>query len=215
MAIETRVVRFDARADPPRHPPRAEPRRARSTSSTTASTTSTRSPTRSSRSCPRRGSAIGHGQMAGEELEEAMLRLRHAARPTSWWRPRSSRAAWTSPTSTRSSSTRPTSTAWPTCTSSAAGSAATSTGPMPICCWTPTSRSRPTRSSGSRRSRSSPSWGPASRSPCATWRSAAPATSWAPQQSGPHRGVGYELYCSLLENAVRELKNQPRGRRWR
>ena len=63
--------------------------------------------------------------------------------------------------------------------------------------------------SGSRRSRSSPSWGPASRSPCATWRSAAPATSSAREQSGHIAAVGYELYCQLLENAVRQLKHQP------
>ncbi len=63
-----------------------------------------------------------------------------AARPTSWWRRRSSRAAWTSPTPTPSSSTRPTITAWPTCTSCAAASAVTSTAPTPICCSTANGR---------------------------------------------------------------------------
>src|SRR5207249_10627667 len=29
------------------------------------------------------------------------------------------------------------------------------------------------------------------------------------QQSGHIAAVGYELYCQLLENAVRQLKNQP------
>src|SRR5437764_2364806 len=29
------------------------------------------------------------------------------------------------------------------------------------------------------------------------------------QQSGPIAAVGYEMYCELLENAVRRLKNQP------
>ena len=71
-----------------------------------------------------------------------------AARPTCWWRRRSSRAAWTSPTPTRFSSTRPTTTAWPTCTSCAAAWAVTSTGPTPTCCWTRTSRCRRRRRGG-------------------------------------------------------------------
>ena len=62
---------------------------------------------------------------------------------------------------------------------------------------------RRTPSSGSRRSRSSPTSGPGSRSPCATWRSGARATSSGPEQSGHIESVGYELYCSLLESAVR------------
>ena len=44
-----------------------------------------------------------------------------------------------------------------------------------------------TPSDGSRRSRSSPSSGPGSRSPCATWRSAAPATSSGPSSRGTSR----------------------------
>ena len=69
----------------------------------------------------------------------------------------------------------------------AAGSAATSIGRMPTSCWSRIGRSRPTRSSGSRRSRSSPSWAPGSRSPSATWRSAAPATSSGPSNRATSR----------------------------
>ncbi len=159
---------------------------ARSTSSTTGSTTSGRSPTASGRSSPRRGSRSRTARW-GARLWSGRCSRSSAANSTSSSPPRSSRAAWTSPTSTRSSSTRPTSTAWPTSTSSADASAGTSTAPTPTCSWNRTGRSRPTRSSGSRRSRSSPSWGPGSRSPCATWRSGAPATSSGPSSRGTSR----------------------------
>ncbi len=36
-----------------------------------------------------------------------------------------------------------------------------------------------------------------------------PAICWALQQSGHIAAVGYELYCQLLENAVRHLKHLP------
>ncbi len=175
------------RDDQAGHPPRAEPRRPDLLRPQPGLRHRRASPTGSSRSSPRPGSRIGHGQMGGEAARADDARRSSAASTTSWSRRRSSRAAWTSPTSTRSSSTRPTSTAWPTCTSFAAGSAATSTGPMRTCCSNRTSRSRPTPSSGSRRSRSSPSWAPASRSPCATWRSAAPGNILGRRAVGPHR----------------------------
>ena len=82
--------------------------------------------------------AVVHGQMAERRAGSRRCCGSCAARPTFWWRRRSSRAAWTSPTPTPSSSTRPTTTAWPTCTSCAAASAVTSTGPTPTCCWTAT-----------------------------------------------------------------------------
>ena len=116
------------RDDPPGHPPRAQPRRADLL-----------------RPQPRLRHRVGRRQ---DPVDRPRGPDRHRPRPddrraaraddaglhpaqatTSWSRRRSSRAAWTSPTSTRSSSTRRTSTAWPTCTSSAAGSADTSTGP--------------------------------------------------------------------------------------
>ena len=116
-------------------------------------------------------------------------RFRRIIASTCCWPPRSSKAGSTSPTPTRSSSTRPIVTAWPTCTSCAAASAATSTGPIAICWSTRTSISRPRPPGGCGRSKSSATWAPASPSPCAIWNCAAPATSWAPQQSG-HIAVG-------------------------
>ena len=131
--------------DPPCHPARAEPRRA-GLLRPQPRLRHPRDRRRScSRSCPRRASAIGHGQMARRRAGTGDAGVRPHARPTSWWPRRSSRAAWTSPTPTRSSSTRPTTTAWPTCTSFAAASAATSTAPTPTCCSTATGRSRRTR----------------------------------------------------------------------
>ena len=40
------------------------------------------------------------------------------------------------------------------------------------------------------------------------WKSAAPATSSAPNRSGHIATVGYEMYCQLLEEAVRTLKKE-------
>ena len=49
----------------------------------------------------------------------------------------------------------------------------------------------------------------ASRSPCATSRSAAPATCSATGQSGHIAAVGYDLYCQMVTEAVAELKGEP------
>ena len=59
-----------------------------------------------------------------------------------------------------------------------------------------------TRSSNTARS------APASKSPCATWRSAAPATFSAPQQSGHIVNIGFDLYCALLRQAIAKLKGE-------
>ena len=48
----------------------------------------------------------------------------------------------------------------------------------------------------------------ASRSPCATWRSAARAICSAPEQSGHITAVGFELYCQLLKQSVASLKGE-------
>ena len=52
--------------------------------------------------------------------------------------------------------------------------------------------------------------GPVSRSRCATSRSAAPATSLAPEQSGHVAALGFELYVEMLNEAVAELTGQAR-----
>ena len=49
----------------------------------------------------------------------------------------------------------------------------------------------------------------ASRSPCATSRSAAPATCSASRQSGHIAAVGYDLYCQMVNEAVAEMKGEP------
>ena len=45
--------------------------------------------------------------------------------------------------------------------------------------------------------------------PCATWKSAGAGNLLGTQQSGHIDLVGYELYCQLLEQAARRLKNLP------
>ena len=208
-AIETRIMPIRRRDDQAGDPPRAQPRRPDLLRPQPGLRHPETIADRIQSIVPEARIGIGHGQMGGEALERTMLGLHPPASSTSWSRPRSSRAGSTSPTPTRSSSTRPTSTAWPTCTSSAAGWDGTSTGLLLSAARRRAEPSRRTPPSGSRRSRSSPRWAPASRSPCATWKSAAPATSWAPSSRGHIATVGYELYCQLLENAVRRLKNQP------
>ena len=52
----------------------------------------------------------------------------------------------------------------------------------------------------------------ASRSRCATSRSAAPATCSAASRAGHIAAVGFDLYCELVTEAVGELKGEPRGR---
>ena len=69
-----------------------------------------------------------------------------------------------------------------------------------------------TRKSGCRLSRSLPNWDRALRSRCGTWRSGAPATSWGPEQHGFIASVGFELYCRLLDESIRELKGEVMAR---
>ena len=61
---------------------------------------------------------------------------------------------------------------------------ATSIAPTAPCSLTPTKICRPAPPSVCGRSRSSATWGPVSPSPCATWKSAAPATFWALSRAG-------------------------------
>jgi len=46
----------------------------------------------------------------------------------------------------------------------------------------------------------------ASKSPCATWRSAAWGQHPGPQQHGNVAAVGFDMYCHLLNEAVAKLK---------
>ena len=72
----------------------------------------------------------------------------------------------------------------------------------------PAARRRPDvdaarRPSGSRRSRSSASWGPASRSPCATWKSAGRATFWAPSKAATSRPSATSCIASCWKTRSR------------
>ena len=51
----------------------------------------------------------------------------------------------------------------------------------------------------------------ASRSRCATSRSAAPATCSGDEQSGHVAAVGFELYCQMLDEAVAGAPSEPDG----
>ena len=42
-----------------------------------------------------------------------------------------------------------------------------------------------------------------------TWKFAVAGNLLGTEQSGHIAAVGYELYCQLLENAVRQLKREP------
>ena len=53
-----------------------------------------------------------------------------------------------------------------------------------------------------------PSSAPASRSPCATSRSAAPATCSATSSRGQVAAVGFEMYAQMLDDAVQELRGE-------
>ena len=186
LAIETRIARFDPSLDPPRHPARAEPRgpgllrpqprpqhprSGRPPASHCAGGALRHRP----RPDGRTRAGTGHAPLrpAGERHPGGHHHHRerpgHSQREHHLHQPgRQLRAGRPAP------APRP-------------GRAATSTGPTPTCCSTRTGRSRPRRPGVSRRSRSSPSWGPASRSPCATWKSAGPATSSGRSRAGTSR----------------------------
>ena len=117
---------------------------------------------------------------------------RHADGQHAWW------------------STGPTSSAWASCTSCGAGSGGPTSGPTPTSSTrrTGSSPSRPT--SGCARSASTPSSARGSRSPCATSRSAGPATFSARDQSGHIAAVGYDLYVQLVAEAVAEARGEAR-----
>ena len=70
-------------------------------------------------------------------------------------------------------------------------------------------RSRRPPRAGSRRSRSSPSWGPGFKIAMRDLEIRGAGNILGTQQSGHIAAVGYELYCQLLENAVRKMKNLP------
>ena len=122
---------------------------------------------------------------------------------------RSSSPASTCRPSTRSSSNAPTCSASARCTRSADASADRVSVP------TPTSSTRSTRCSPRRRTNASarsarrPNSAPASRSRCATSRSAAPASLLGESQSGHIAAVGYDLYCQMVTEAVSEMKGEP------
>ena len=169
-----------------------------------------------SRSCRRRGSAIGPRPDEPRTSWSRRCCASCAARPTSWWRRRSSRAAWTSPTPTPSSSTRPTTTAWPTCTSCAAGSAATSTGPTPICCSTADRQVTPTAARRLKAIEEFTELGAGFKIAMRDLEIRGAGNILGTQQSGHIAAVGYELYCQLLENAVRAAEEPAAARRrWR
>ena len=118
-------------------------------------------------------------------------------------------------TRTRSSSTTRTASASRSCTRSAAASGARAAAPTPI------SRSRATRCSptwprsGSRPSASSRSSAPASRSPCATSKSAARATFWAASSTAtwrPWATISISS-CSARRSAARRARTCSRSTR--
>jgi transcription-repair coupling factor (superfamily II helicase) len=150
---------------------------------------------------------VGHGQMDAHELEKAMV-ASCARKPTSWWRRRSSRAVWTSPTRTPSSSTTPTSTAWRTCTSSAAASGGRSRA-YAYLIVNPLKLLNPTRPARLKAIEEFTELGAGFKIAMRDLEIRGAGNILGAEQSGHIAAIGYELYCQLLENAVRTLKQQP------
>ena len=147
----------------------------------------------------------------GEALEQDDARLHPPQTSTSWWRRRSSRAAWTSPTSTRSSSTRPTSTAWPTCTSSAAGSAGVAAGLrlLHVRAGPAADGDRP-RDGWPRSPSTATRLGQQIAMKDLEIRGA--GNLLGGEQSGHIAAVGFDLYVRLVGEAVAEYKDEPVAR---
>ena len=155
---------------------------------------------------------IGHGQMPEGELERRDGASSSTASSTCCWRRRSSRAGWTFPTPTRSSSTRPTATAWPTCTSCAAAWAATSIGPIATC-WS--IRDKHLSPDAARRLRAIEEFSEMGAGFAIAMRDLeirGAGNILGTQQSGHIAAVGYELYCELLEQAVRQAEEAAAAR---
>ena len=72
---------------------------------------------------------------------------------------------------------------------------------MPCSPMTPGGGSRPSW-------RAAKSWAPASASPCATWRFAAPGELLGARQHGHIDSVGFDLYTRLLAQAINEARRK-------
>ena len=207
LAVETRVARFDPELIRRGDPPGAEPRRAGLL-----------------RPQPRDDiERVGHAAAADRargpagrgprpdaehDLEQVMLDfLDHRFDLLSGHHDRGE-AGWTSPTPTRCSSTRPTLRAGRSAPASRPGGPGTSTGPTATSSTRPEQPLTETAPTGWPRSRSSPTWGPASRWRCGTWRSAGPAISSGGEQSGHIADVGFDLYVRLVGEALAEYRGE-------
>ena len=166
-----------------------------------------RRPSACASSSPRRGSSIGHGQMARGRAREGDGRLRvrqarrarlhddhrvrprHPQRQHDHHRPRRPlrpRAALPAARPRR---------------------AAPSAARTPTSCTTHGGRSPSRRTSASTSSRGCTSSAPGFKIACATWRSAAPATCWAPSSTAQIAAVGFEMYLQMLQSAVNKLRS--------
>ncbi len=99
--------------------------------------------------------------------------------------------------------------AWPTCTSCAAGWAATRTGLTAICCSTATARSTQRRRRRLKALEEFTDLGAGFKIAMRDLEIRGAGNILGTEQSGHIAAVGYELYCQLLETAVRQLKQQP------
>ena len=153
--------------------------------------------------------AIGHGQMPEDELEAGHGRLRRSVDSISCWRRRSSKAAWTFPTPIRSSSTKRIATDWPICISCAVASAGTNIAPTAICWSIPSKAVTPNAARRLRAIEEFSDMGAGFSIAMRDLEIRGAGNVLGTQQSGHIALVGYELYCQLLEAAVRRLKHLP------
>ena len=77
--------------------------------------------------------------------------------------------------------------------------------------YRPKSHSAWKRRNGSKRFRKRRSSAPDCRSPCGTWKSAAPATFWAPSKAATSEPIGYDLYIRLLARPWRRSNGASRS----
>ena len=84
--------------------------------------------------------------------------------------------------------------------------------PMPISCTRRIGCSVKWPRNGCRPSVISRNWVPGSKSPCGIWRSGVLKNLLGAEQHGQIAGVGFDLYCQLLEKTINTLQNggQPR-----
>ena len=202
LAIETRIARFDPELIRHAINSRTQPRWPGLLRSQPRHGPETRWPIACERSCRKPASSLVTARWRSTNWNRRWS-ASSTATPIFCSAPPLSKAAWTFPTPTPFSSIRPTITVWPICISCAAASAATNIALTLISCSTATSRSR----RPPRRLKAIEEFtelGAGFKIAMRDLEIRGAGNILGNQQSGHIASVGYEMYCQLLENAVRQ-----------